>query len=384
MEITTELAYPIVQRVMSFVDFNINIMNHHGMIVASGDKNRLNQRHDGAIQVLESKEKMVIHEDDVDTLKGTKPGINLPITFNQEVVGVVGVTGKPDELYQVTRVIQMSVEVLIQQIDMNNQTQYRRQVMEGWILDLITPGDVPYSKLDSIAQHYLHIQHQELSISAILLRVEEVRKLEQDQELQSLLSEKEKLFNMISLVTQDRVYYAYLQEGLFFIALPSSTDPDQSKAMGQKLVRYVTSEGYTSYVSIGNGYKTIKGYRKSYFQANQALQLLERFQNTKVSHIEDWGLLRLVESVPTSTREDFFNQYRSQLEGLSKELERTLKVFFKCDLNHKATAEQLFIHRNTLHYRLDSIKHKMELDPRNFHEAMKLQTLLFIKTLHAY
>ncbi|KGX91882.1 CdaR family transcriptional regulator [Pontibacillus marinus] len=383
MEITTELAYPIVQRVMSFVDFNINIMNHHGIIVASGDKNRINQRHDGAIQVLESKEKMVIHENDVDTLKGTKPGINLPITFNQKVVGVVGVTGNPDELYQVTRVIQMSVEVLIQQIDMNNQTQYRRQVMEGWVLDLITPGEVPFNKLDSIAKHYLHIQHHALPMSVLLLRVEEIRKLEQNQELQSMLSEKERLFNMISLVTQDRVYYAYLQEGLFFIALPSSTDPDQSKAMGQKLIRYLTSEGYTSYVSIGSGYKTIEGYRKSYFQANQALQLLERFQNTKVSHIEDWGLLRLVESVPASTREDFFNQYRPQLEGLSKELEKTLQIFFKCDLNHKKTAEQLFIHRNTLQYRLDSIKHKMELDPRNFHEAMKLQTLLFIKTLHA-
>jgi len=383
MEITTELAYPIVQRVMSFVDFNINIMNHRGVIVASGDKNRLNQRHDGAIQVLESKDKMIIHENNVNTLKGTKPGINLPITFNQEVVGVVGVTGNPDELYQVTRVIQMSVEVLIQQIDMNNQTQYRRQVMEGWILDLITPGEVPYSKLDSIAQHYLHIQHQELSMSVLLLRVEEIRMLEQDQELQSLLSQKEKLFNMISLVTQDQAYYAYLQEGLFFIALPVSTNQNQSKALGQKLVRYLTSEGYTPYVSMGNGYKTIEGYRKSYFQANQSLQLLERFQNTRVSHIEDWGLLRLVESVPISTREDFYNQYHSQLEGLSKELERTLQVFFKCDLNHKATAEQLFIHRNTLHYRLDNITHKMELDPRNFHEAMKLQTLLFIKTLHA-
>ena len=52
MIITTELAQPIVKKMMSVVDYNINIMNHDGIIVASGDPDRINQPHQGAKEVV--------------------------------------------------------------------------------------------------------------------------------------------------------------------------------------------------------------------------------------------------------------------------------------------------------------------------------------------
>ena len=48
----------------------------------------------------------------------------------------------------------------------------------------------------------------------------------------------------------------------------------------------------------------------------------------------------------------------------------TVRVFFRSDLNLTAASRQLFIHRNTLNYRLDKIKKAFGLDLRTFQDAV--------------
>ena len=61
------------------------------------------------------------------------------------------------------------------------------------------------------------------------------------------------------------------------------------------------------------------------------------------------------------------------LQGSLKKYIETLQAFFDCNLNIKDTAEKLFIHRNTLIYRLNKIKTESGYDPQKFHEAFALQ-----------
>lgn len=69
MKITHKLAQDIVDKTMKILEKNINIMNENGVIIASGDKSRLNQYHEGAAQVIREGKKLEIYSKDINHLK---------------------------------------------------------------------------------------------------------------------------------------------------------------------------------------------------------------------------------------------------------------------------------------------------------------------------
>lgn len=98
MKITHQLAQQIVDRTIRIIGKNINIMDENGYIVGTGDRSRLNKYHEGAALVIKNKEKMFIYPENKESLIGVKPGVNLPIEDNNRLIGVVGITGNPDEV----------------------------------------------------------------------------------------------------------------------------------------------------------------------------------------------------------------------------------------------------------------------------------------------
>ena len=152
MKITTELALPIVVQLMSVMEFNINIMDDQGVIVASGETERIGSLHEGALQVLGSRKQVLIGEAECLSLPGSKPGVNLPIEFQENIVGVVGITGNPDEVYRFGKIIKMNVEALLQQIHMNKQLHFRKMVLESFIMELISPYEFSEKKLRMTAR----------------------------------------------------------------------------------------------------------------------------------------------------------------------------------------------------------------------------------------
>ncbi len=59
------------------------------------DESRLHTVHEGAVEVLKSGETLTIYPDQGEAWKGSEPGINLPIVFHENIIGVIGVTGDP-------------------------------------------------------------------------------------------------------------------------------------------------------------------------------------------------------------------------------------------------------------------------------------------------
>ena len=60
------------------------------------------------------------------------------------------------------------------------------------------------------------------------------------------------------------------------------------------------------------------------------------------------------------------------------EMIRTIEVFFRCGLNLSDAAKELYIHRNTLIYRLDKIEKYTAYDIRNFNNAVLFKVVFFI------
>ncbi|WP_322740638.1 sugar diacid recognition domain-containing protein, partial [Providencia heimbachae] len=113
--LTTKLAQEIVDRTMKIIECNVNVMDENGCIIGSGDSNRLNEFHEGALLAIKQKRTVIIDEATANNLHGVKPGVNLPLYFNNKIVGVIGLTGEPKEIKQFGELVSMTAVMMLEQ-----------------------------------------------------------------------------------------------------------------------------------------------------------------------------------------------------------------------------------------------------------------------------
>ena len=140
MSIDNNTAQKLVEKIMDNIDYkvNINIMNEYAEIIASGDKKRIGKIHSGALDVIKNAKTME-YFDSIDSDKeSAKPGINMPLIFNNEVIGVVGVTGNPNEIKLIANIVKMITEILIEnEIDLDKKISKQR-ALNNYVYKIIS------------------------------------------------------------------------------------------------------------------------------------------------------------------------------------------------------------------------------------------------------
>lgn len=135
-------------------------------------------------------------------------------------------------------------------------------------------------------------------------------------------------------------------------------------------------------VGIGEAAATVYELPTSFAQARKALEIGRVYRPQELVY-DFRGLIleRFMADIPAQTAEDYasllFNRKTARL--FSEEMLETVDVFIQKDLNLSDAARQLYIHRNTLVYRLDKIQRLSGLDLRHFHDAMTFKLLFDFK-----
>lgn len=379
MIITSELAQPIIEQIYKVLGHNINIMNNEGLIVASSDSERINQIHQGAVEVMEIKSERVIYPSENGKLIGTKPGVNLPIFFQQECIGTVGITGDPKEVYNTATIVKITVESLLQQNYLSNQLGYKRKALEEWALDLINPNFTNFSDLEERSRFLKINTKQECSI--FLLDTGEIT---QGNSTKMWLSKKQDRILQLCSLHFAPLLITYISESMILMAFPTSSNKDliETNHFANKIHNKLSHEFLNLCIGIGTSEKSVIGYRVSYLAALHSLQIIKKLHhNKKVMHINDWGIIKILDTIPEKIRETYLSEFpylcNCQLE---LQLQDTLGMFLNSNLSVEITSNKLNIHRNTVTYRLDKIMHLCGLNPRNFDDAIQLKILLlFLK-----
>lgn len=140
------------------------------------------------------------------------------------------------------------------------------------------------------------------------------------------------------------------------------------------MIGTMESEGIVDIrAGIGCECDDINDIRRSCIEGNSAIQIGMRFH--RQDHIFVYSkqtLERIVDSIPADQKEMILHSFfGSKNENrLTEETLETVRVFFQNDLNLTAASKQLYIHRNTLNYRLDKIRKDFGLDLRSFQDAV--------------
>lgn len=137
--------------------------------------------------------------------------------------------------------------------------------------------------------------------------------------------------------------------------------------------------GQQAVIGIGETVQTLASLPLSYEQATSVL-LLSRVYPQESGIYEHHRLL--MERFLMQTPEDIAMRYypmifnRKTAKLLSEDMLKTITVFFDKNLNLSDASRELYIHRNTLVYRLDKVQKQLGLDLRRFHDAMTFKLLL--------
>ena len=135
-------------------------------------------------------------------------------------------------------------------------------------------------------------------------------------------------------------------------------------------------------VGMGTVATHVRDLAKSYKEAQIAIEVGKVFDTEKyIINYENLGIGRLIYQLPTTLCEMFLQEVfkKNPIDALDKETLFTIHKFFENNLNVSETARKLFVHRNTLVYRLEKIKKLTGLDLREFDDAITFKVALMVK-----
>lgn len=134
-----KLAQKIADEVMKNIGYNINVMNEKAIIIGSGNSNRINTFHETAMRAIETRESQEVSVSEAEKLQGVKPGINMPIIdCDNRLIGVVGITGLPQEVRNIGKLVKMTAELIIEQQKTLNRLYSHRNDKEMLMNTLIS------------------------------------------------------------------------------------------------------------------------------------------------------------------------------------------------------------------------------------------------------
>lgn len=141
------------------------------------------------------------------------------------------------------------------------------------------------------------------------------------------------------------------------------------------------------YISIGTVVSDLKDVSRSYKEAKMALEVGKIFENDKyIVNYEKLGIGRLICQLPLSLCKMFIKEvlHGLTMDDFDDETLATVNKFFENNLNVSETSRQLYIHRNTLVYRLDKLQKMTGLDLRNFDDAIIFKITLMVSKYMMY
>ncbi len=163
---------------------------------------------------------------------------------------------------------------------------------------------------------------------------------------------------------------------------PSTTSDDLEKIAVNMENTLQTELRIKTVIGIGTVAEHLRELADSYKDAQTAIEVGKVFDTEKsIVHYENLGIGRLIYQLPTTLCEIFLCEVfkKNSIDSLDQETLFTINKFFENNLNVSETSRKLFVHRNTLVYRLEKIKKLTGLDLRQFDHAIVFKVALMVR-----
>ncbi|KKI92245.1 hypothetical protein WQ54_10525 [Bacillus sp. SA1-12] len=355
-QISPSLAQMIVDAAKEVIGKDINFIDLDGKVLASTDPERIGSLHAAALEVQETESVVEVLEDDV--FKGAKKGINYPIMIDQKMLGVIGISGDPEECRSLGFLLTKITEVLIKE-QLIKSVHHSIDELRSSIVRMLIFENEKEHVFKNGNMHQLQYELEERAFVAII-------HFQAFDHTTPLPGKMNKI-----LLDQGINLFTYLFPNQYALIINES----QYNHLQQIFSSYFQTMNLNYSVGIGS-IGMIEELPRSYKHAKFALKYALSRKVTVYEYAK-LDLELIMENIDFPIR----NDYVTKLIGdLSDEEISLLHSYFSHNLSLKKTAEDLFIHKNTLQYRLDRIAQKTGANPRSYDDSVKLYMALLLQT----
>ncbi|GAA1360654.1 hypothetical protein GCM10009596_17760 [Arthrobacter rhombi] len=137
LPLSRELAQRVIDQIAPTLEFNINVMDPSGRIIASTDPARIGDLH-AVARAVASGEPRIVHDDGSPT---ERAGINLPVRLEGGIVGVLGITGPPERVAPVAQVLVLTMVLLLER-EREMDDSARREAADRELLVRLVSGEL--------------------------------------------------------------------------------------------------------------------------------------------------------------------------------------------------------------------------------------------------
>lgn len=353
--ISQPIAQQIVEIVHDVCNQHINFINEQGIIIASTDHSRVGSFHEIGYQAVRDLRTIEVTDD--SSFKGSRKGINIPILYNDLCIAVIGISGEAEEVRKYAYLAQRITEILLKERELDAQGMQRKSRLNYVIRCLVNQ--------EPLDERYLSetLKENGLTTDAVCRVI-----------LVSLNARynPNNLFMIQSAVTQafqkmGTGFYRYnypneyilIMENRHFTAKPQQVLESLAAAHQEMLT-----------IGIGEEYIISESHR-SFLCAKAAIACASPERNLVFYDELDFELL--LHAVNEPIRRQYCSRILKSLDPQDRQL---LKTYFENDMSLQDTSRTLFIHKNSLQYRLNHIAAVSGYNPRKFRDAVVLYSAL--------
>ena len=365
----------IVTEMEKTIGHNINIMDNRGIIVANTDRQRIGQFHEGAANILRQQldELVVADPEPEGEDAGMREGINLPIVIEGEIVGVVGITGDPGKVEVFGKVIQKMTQVLVadtlQKEKHQLYDQTRRSFVYRWLLETPLEDERTFAMRGNLLGIDVSLPRIAVVVDpgAVYGGVEDSEELRGQMLHERMVSwlQREFRYDPQTLVVSVGAKCTVLLHG-------ESTQECRQTFEGL-LSRMLKELPCRAACCMGGVSRNLLEMQRSFREAEQACRVSLANPDHPVYLFEQLDIELLLQEVSYKSRQRFVRRVlRDCPPDETAEWVHLLRVYFQHNCSIGRAADSLYIHKNTMQYRLQKIKQLTGYDPRVMTEAVPL------------
>ncbi len=350
---SNRLFQGVIHQMKDAVDRVIGVVDENGVIISCSELTRIGETCQG------------VRDEIIYASENVASG---GYTYRQ-----IGASAKPEYIVfcegedKMAEKVVMILSVSLNQIKSLYDEKYDKgSFIKNIILDNILPSDI-------------YLKSKELHFNADVLRVVILIKFYGKSDvvpfdlIQNMFPDKNKDY-VISVGEHDIVLVKEVK---------ANFEMKEVEKIAKNIADTLSAEFYAKVsIGIGTAVDNIKDLARSFKEAQVAIEVGKVFDTEKnILSYENLGIGRLIYQLPTTLCEMFLQEVfkKGSLESLDRETLMTIQCFFENNLNVSETSRKLFVHRNTLVYRLEKIRKLTGLDLREFEHAITFKVALMVK-----
>lgn len=360
MNITKILADHIIEEIKDIIPQDLNFINKEGIIISSTDENRINTFHQAAKISAITKKEIIIDRD--SEYKGTRKGINMPVFLNDEVVGVIGITGEKQKVEKYASLLKKMTEILVkEQRIKENQIQTRdkyRNLIESIIYD------------DNIYEYFnyygLISNNKIFAVSdAIDLNNHKV-----DQILQSIGN----------ALKNEKTYYAVSQRRIIIIFL--SNDINYIKSILINICNKLEERNNLQvYFGLSNIFIKLNEAKPYFSQAKSVADYASQLMiKNRVILYSNLYLGILLMEISEDKQKEFSDKVLLKIPQEEINIYNELIYYFsKYNGSITKIASKIYVNKNTVQYRIKKLKRLTGYDLRQYDDYIILKLAFLLR-----